>query len=154
SGNASILTSTEIYDPNTGTFRVAASMTVARRMHTATLLPDDRVLIVGGYGAGGALASAELFDPRTGMFTATGSLTAARGGHTAILLATGKVLIIGGYGWFTYPDIAAAELYDPVTGTFAAAGSYIGRGGCDFCAPSVLLSDGAVLFPGQSPAQL
>jgi Galactose oxidase, central domain len=154
SGNASILTSTEIYDPAAGTFRAAASMTVARRMHTATLLPDDRVLIVGGYGAGGALATAELFDPGTGTFTATGSLSTARGGHSAILLSTGKVLIVGGYGVNAYPNIAPAELYDPELGTFASAGAYVGRDGCDFCAPSVLLSDGSVLFPGQYPAQL
>lgn len=155
SGNASILTSTEIYDPGTGTFRAAGSMTAARRMHSATLLPDDRVLIVGGYGAGsGPLASAELFDPRNGTFTATGSLNTARAGHTAVLLSTGKVLIVGGYGMNAYPNVAPAELYDPVSGTFASAGSYVGRGGCDFCAPSVLLSDGAVLFPGQYPAQL
>ena len=154
SGNASILTSTEIYDPDTGTFRAAASMTVARRMHTATLLPDDRVLIVGGYGAGGALASAEIFDPVSGTFSQTGSLITARGFHTAILLSTGKVLIVGGYGTNAYPDVAPAELYDPASGTFANAGAYVGRGGCDFCAPSVLLSDGSVLFPGQYPAQL
>src|SRR5262245_28632029 len=153
-GDAPGMTSTEIYDPGTGTFRAAASMIAARRMHTATLLPDDTILIVGGYGAGGALASAELFDPRTGTFNATGSLTTARGGHTAILLATGKVLIVGGYGTNSYPNIAPAELYDPVTGTFASAGTYVGRDGCDFCAPSVLLPDGSVLFPGQYPAQL
>jgi hypothetical protein len=152
--NSAFLTITELYDPQTGTFRYGASMLAARRMHTATLLPDDRVLIVGGYGAGGVLASAELFDPGTGTFTATGSLNIARGGHTAILLSTGKVLVVGGYGFDAYPNVAPAELYDPVSGTFAPAGDYVGRGGCDFCAPSVLLSDGAVLFPGQSPAQL
>ena len=89
-------------------------MTTARRMHTATLLPDDRVLIVGGYGEEGtALASAELFDLATGTFSATGSLITARAGHTAILLPTGAVLVIGGYGTRAYPNVAPAELYDP-----------------------------------------
>jgi hypothetical protein len=37
---------------------------------------------------------------------------------------------------------------------FRAAGTYVGRGGCDFCAPAVRLSDGTVLFTGQAPAQL
>jgi hypothetical protein len=123
-------------------------------MHTATLLPDDTVLIVGGYGDSGALASAELYDPAGGTFSATGSLNTARGGHTAILLTTGKVLVIGGYGVGAYADVAPAELYDPASRTFSAAGAYVARGGCDFCAPSILLADGAVLFPGQYPAQL
>jgi hypothetical protein len=154
SSSQSILASVEAYDPDAGTFRAAGSMITARRMQTATLLPDNRILIVGGYGAAGALASAELFDPVTGTFSATGNLSTARGGHSAILLSTGKVLILGGYGWNTFPNVAPAELYDPASGTFTSAGAYVGRDGCDFCAPSVLLSDGTVLFPAQYPAQL
>jgi hypothetical protein len=62
--------------------------------------------------------------------------------------------VIGGYGTRAYPEVAPAEIYDPMSGTFSAVGAYVGRGGCDFCAPAVLLSDGTVLFPGQYPAQV
>ena len=62
--------------------------------------------------------------------------------------------MVGGYGAPGYPDLAPAELYDPISGTFSAGGVYVGRGGCDFCAPATLLADGTVLFPGQHPAQI
>ena len=104
---------------------------------------------------GERLASAELYDSSTGTFTATGDMITARGGHSAILLPDGKVLMVRGSSWpASYPPVATAELYDSDSGTFTAGGDYVGRGGCDFCAPATLLADGTVLFPGQYPAQI
>jgi hypothetical protein len=66
-------------------------MHTARSSATATLLPNGKVLIVGGMSAlpltQDFYASAELYDPATGKFTKTGSMTAARAQHTAPLLA-------------------------------------------------------------------
>ena len=72
--------------------------------HTATLLNNGKVLVVGGIdGEGTFHASAELYDPATGIWTITGSLAIGREYHTATLLPNGKVVIAGGlellYGW-------------------------------------------------------
>src|SRR6267378_4015103 len=67
------------------------SLVTARSRHTATLLPNGKVLVAAGFNElDGFLSSAELYDPASGTWTATGSLGTARAYHTATLLPNGK----------------------------------------------------------------
>src|SRR5262245_33921446 len=58
----------------------------ARGNHTATLLPDGRLLVVAGGNSTGFVASAELRDPTTGNWTLSAGWTEERTEHTATLL--------------------------------------------------------------------
>jgi hypothetical protein len=64
SAKPTVLSSAELFDPATNKFSATASMVTARRYHTATLLLNGEVLIVGGESSGGALLdSTELYLP-------------------------------------------------------------------------------------------
>ena len=69
--------------------------------HTATLLPNGKVLVAGGMTAATFSSSAELYDPASGTWTTTGSLDTARVDHTATCCPTARC-------WWQGDMIAAA----------------------------------------------
>jgi hypothetical protein len=115
----------ELWDPRADTVIATGSPARDRMGHTATLLPDGRVLIVGGAPdnlGDSQLASAEVWDPRSGLFSSAGGVSWPRTGHTATLLPGGAVLVIGGLD-SDARVLADAQTWDPDTGLFEAAGS-------------------------------
>jgi Tol biopolymer transport system component len=142
---------TPVVPPRAPSWTATGNMIAPRSGSAAVLLPDGKVLVMGGDTA---LASAELYDPATGTWTATGSMVSNWGAgagyahFTATVLRDGKVLVAGGANGSG--SLASAELYDPATGTWAATGSMI-TPRADHTA--TLLSDGRVLVAGGQPGR-
>jgi N-acetylneuraminic acid mutarotase len=135
----------EIFDPTTGTWSETGYLSVGRKQHTATLLPDGRVLVAGGADeVFNSLDSTEIYDPSTGIWSPTGNLQHGRRRHTATLLPDGRVLVAGGVGSPQFP-MQGAEIYDPTTGTWSATGS-MGTG--RYYHTATVLPNGQVLVAG------
>jgi len=148
---------TQLYNPTgatinsvpPGQFRSSPSLNQYRYHHTATVLPDGWVLVVGGRNLNVALSSAELYNPATGQWVATGSMSAIRQLHTATLLPGNRVLIAGGQSDFGQPSYSSTQIfqYNPATHTgqfIAGPAMNIGRSEHS----AVTLNDGRVLFSG------
>ena len=116
---ANDLTSVEFYDPLTGpngTWSTGGSLAFGRANHTATLLPNGRVLFAAGFNGAARitsdkyLKSAELYDSLNSGITSAGSMGIARYSHTATLLPNGSVLVAGGAnvsGTLPYAEICS-----------------------------------------------
>lgn len=137
SGTASLIVS-----PN-NTWSAAPDMQSARSHHSATLLPNGKVFVVG---SGNFNASSEIFDPVANGWAPAASRPSSLAQSTATLLGSGKVLVAGGTLVGGDPS-GIVELYDPATDTWSSvAGLSVGRVGHT----AVLLASGKVLVSGGS----
>ena len=108
---------------NAGTYSVsggnwtatAIGMSLARAGHATALLPDNRVLIIGG--AVGSLSSpgstnrVDFYDPSTRRFSTAPALGVARAGAHALVLPEGQVFVAGGGGGPNNAALATGEMY-------------------------------------------
>lgn len=113
--------STELYNPNDGKWKMAAPMSEARYAHTAALLKNGTVLVAGGRQAHGIyIITAEIYNPAEDKWTMTGSMSPEAGyTYTSTLLTNGQVLLTTGNANM---GEACKELYDPATGQWKGIG--------------------------------
>ncbi len=136
----------------------APALKDARQHHTATLLLDGRVLVVGGRGADGlsTLASCELFDPKKSRWSTCAPLAVARSHHAATALEDGRLLVTGGTthesieGQNRFVALGSVELYDPKKNAWTTLAPMTdARNGHT----ATLLLDGTVLVVGGAREQ-
>ena len=143
------ISTASIWNSQTNNFmQLSSGLNQGRAWHTATMLPDGLVLILGGMGFNQQIVStAELFNPETQVFTLLSSINfMSRARHTTTLLSDGHVLITGGVG-SNGETLRTAELWDAIAPTTVTLSSSISRRRDH---SSTLLPDGRILLWGGS----
>lgn len=143
----------DLYDPATKKWSATGTMSISREDHSAVLLNNGKVLVIGGTTVdfnSVTVASAELYDPTTGTWATTGSMLQGRERFTATLLPNGQVLVAGGdyYDGINAGVLTESELYNPALGTWSATASMTTP---RFGAKGVLLRNGKILQAGGEP---
>lgn len=117
-GGAFDQTKAAIYDPTTNAWSLTGAMNSPHSIRpTATVLPDGRVLVVGGWDLNRtATRNTDLYDPAGGLFAAGPAMNHARHGHVAFFMPDGNVLIAAGQN-DEGDNLDSFEVFDPDSNT-------------------------------------
>ncbi len=142
------LDTAEVFDPVKNAWKPVAPLHDARNGHTATLLDDGTVLVIGGAREQRVhLASVERYDVKANTWTVLAPLTVPRFMHVALKLSDGSVVVMGGRGAGKVGSLDSVERFDPKAGTWNVAPAMTEprqRTG------AVQLGDGVVVLGGQT----
>jgi N-acetylneuraminic acid mutarotase len=141
--DTSVLASAEVFDPATGQWSTAGSMSQPRQGHSVVSLKNGAALVAGGDVGEDPFQSVEIYDPSSGTWSKADDMSDARERFAAIVLQDGKVLVVGGGG--TSGHLASAELYDSGSSTWSST--------AEMSTPrlkptAVTLQDGRILIVG------
>jgi hypothetical protein len=127
-----VLSSTELYHPDTGTWSLAASLAAGRETGSLVLLGNAQALLVGGADNYGAMNSAELYASDLDTWSSAAAMTNVRWGQATVPLPDGRALVAGGFNGYCYlcSALATAEVYSPeapVVGLWATPNPVVRR---------------------------
>lgn len=143
---------TSAWLPDAAAWKAEQPLQVARTDHTATLLPGDDLLIIGGMGRTGRLTSVERYTPYTPHLSTLSPLHHGRADHTATLLASGEVLIAGGTSDRGSGILCSTILFDPKTSSLVSARRMVVARA--FHTATALLSGGVLVVGGRLGSSL
>lgn len=134
----------ERYDPRDRAFHaVAGTMAVPRLGQGAAILPDGRVLLLGGFVGRSVTPTTDIYDATAGTFSPGPTMVAGRGSPLVVALTDGRILVAG--GWAGGAGQTSAEVFDPRSMAFTATGAmHVGHDG----PVGTRLADGRVLVAG------
>ena len=137
----------------TGTpWTVAAGMNQPRENHGSAALRDGRVLVFGGFDAGGPVTSTEIYDSELDTWTTVGEFPYELPNYKPpVVLNDGRVLVVGGSSVREHKKMSTwyrrdSVLFDPASGEWELVEGLLKFDRVN--AESVLLPDGRVLTYG------
>lgn len=131
-----------LYDPTTHTWSATGSLSHARRLHSAVVLSNGKVLVASGEdSSANPIDVCELYDPVAGTWSNTGSTTNHHQRARIAVMGTGDVLIVSGL------SSATCEIYSVSSGTWSSAAALSTN---NYFYDLITLPNGNVLMVGGS----